>query len=115
MNIKNPRTLVRLGLALIFLANSLTAFFAPQEFRDLVESSFLSHILSVIPSATLVVLIGINDALVALLLILNVKQLKSVAIWACIWLVGVMAVVGEPLDVLEHLGIFLVAASLIFI
>ncbi len=107
---KNYLYVIRIGLALVFLANSLTAFFAPDEFRELVGASFISSLLP-ISAVTLVLIISINDLLVAILLVSNKLQ-KYVPLWAMLWLIGVMVVIGEPLDVLEHLGFFSMALFL---
>jgi uncharacterized membrane protein len=109
MNIK-PLTVVRVGLACVFLANGLTAFFMPQEFADLLGGSFVSGLLP-FPIATAVLLIGVHDTLMALLILWG-KYQKYIFGWACVWLVGVMIVVAEPLDVLEHLGFFAMALAL---
>lgn len=106
-----PITLIRIGLGLVFLANALTAFFAPSEFIELTEKSFLINILPVSASA-FVVGIGINDTLVAILLFLNLGK-RSVAMWATIWLVGVMIVRGTPLNILEESGFLFMAIALV--
>ena len=111
MNIKNPFFILRLGLACVFLANALTAIFMPQEFKDIVEASVLMKFFPSLSSSLVVTLIAINDSLVFLLLLLG-KQLKYVAIWASIWIIGVMVMIGEPLDILEHLGFLAMSAAL---
>lgn len=107
---KRTLTIIRIGLALVFLANSLTAFFAPSEFIDLVGSSFITGIFH-IDSSLFVILIGINDALVALLFITGIR-LRYVAVWATLWIVGVMSVKGFSLDTLEESGFLFMAISL---
>ena len=107
---KKSLYVIRIGLALVFLANSLTAFFAPQEFTELVGASFVSNFLP-ISVAALVLIIGINDLLVAILVASNKLQ-KYVLLWAMLWLIGVMVVTGEPLGILEHLGFFSMALAL---
>lgn len=104
MTNKNLFQILRIGLALVFLANAINAFFAPQEFKELIESSFL---LPFIPFSisTLVIIIGINDSLLTLLILLNKFQ-KYVLVWAMLWLVGVMVVVKEVPGILEHIGFF---------
>lgn len=102
--------IIRWGLALVFLANSLTAFFAPQEFKDLLEASFVSHWLPV-SIAAFVFMIGINDLLLALLILAN-KYQKYVLAWAMLWLIGVMIVTQDVLGILEHLGFFSMALAL---
>lgn len=107
---KNPLTIIRIGLALVFMANALTAFFAPQEFKDLIQASFVSHLLPFSTSDFLII-IGINDSLLTLLLLLNKFQ-KYILVWAMLWLIGVMAVTGELFGILEHFGFFAMALAL---
>lgn len=104
--------LIRIGLALVFLANSLTALLFPSEFAEILENSFLIDILPVSADA-FVIGIGISDALVAILLLLN-KGMKIVSIWAAIWITGVMIVKGNPLEILEESGFLFMALALIF-
>ncbi|MES2315819.1 MAG: hypothetical protein V4486_03775 [Patescibacteria group bacterium] len=102
---------LRFGLACAFLASSIMAFTAPEEFSDLVSGSFLAKILPV-SVAAFVMFIGINDLVVALLLFVGWKTSK-VAIWASIWLVGVILVIGViSLDALEHLAFLAIALAL---
>lgn len=103
--------LIRVGLACVFLSQSITAFFAPSEFQDLVSQSFVSGLLPVsVP--TFVVFIGINDFLVAALLFLGWKT-SRVATYATAWLVGVILVIGiVSLDALEHLGFLAMSIAL---
>lgn len=106
--------LIRLGLGVIFLANSLAAFFAPSEFIELIEQSFVAGLLPVSPELFVPLVIGINDGIVGLLLFFGFKT-RFVAVWAFIWLVGVMLVIGigSPFDVLEHAGLLFMALALI--
>ncbi len=108
--IHNYRFLIRIGLGLAFLANALTAFFAPAEFIELLNGSFATNILPVAAN-TFVVLIGINDVIVALLLFLNIG-IRRTALWAAIWIIGVMAVRGAPLEILEEAGFLPMAMTL---
>lgn len=101
---------MRVGLACVFLANGLTAFLEPQEFMDLLGGSFVPSLVP-LSVATLVLLVGIHDTLMSLLLVVP-KYQKYVFAWAMIWLIGVMIVVAEPLDILEHLGFFALALAL---
>lgn len=105
-----PLNLIRIGLALVFLANSLTAFFAPSEFIELIEKSFLINILPISP-ALFAVIIGINDALVAILLLFNFGK-RWIPIWAALWIIGVMAVKGVSLETLEESGFLFMALAL---
>lgn len=103
--------LIRVGLACVFLANSITAFVAPAEFQELISNSFVGGLLP-ISAATFVLLIGINDLTVSILLFSGWKT-SRVATYACAWLVGVIVVIGAiSLDALEHLGFLAMASSL---
>ncbi len=102
--------LIRIGLALVFFANALTAFFAPSEFIEIINNSFITNILPVSASA-FAIIIGINDAAVALLLFLNAGR-KWVRVWAVIWILGVMATRGASLDTLEEAGFLFMALAL---
>lgn len=105
MNIKKLQTnsimILRFGLASVFIANSYVAFFHPDEFVTLVNSELL------------VKFIGISDLTVAVLLSLGLG-LKYVSIYATLWILGVMAVIGikEPADFLEHFGFLSIAVYL---
>ena len=109
--IRNYQFLIRVGLAFAFLANALIAFFAPAEFTDIISGSFVANILPVAVK-TFVIVIGINDMFVALLLFFDVN-VRRTAIWAAIWIIGVMMVRGAPLDILEEFGFLFMAISLI--
>lgn len=102
--------LIRIGLALVFLANSLTAFFASSEFVELIEQSFLANFL---PGSAdrFVTFIGVNDAVVALLLFSGVGTVYT-ATWATLWIFGVMLVRSEPLGILEETGFLVMAIAL---
>jgi len=107
---KNPIKIIRLGLFLVFLANGLAAIFAHQEFKDLLEASFLSHWLPLSISAFLII-IGANDLLLALFILFD-KYLKYILIWAMLWLVGIMVITQDIFGILEHLGFFSMALAL---
>lgn len=107
-----PNTLIRVGLALVFLANSLTAFFAPSEFIELIEKSFVANLLPV-SAAAFVIVIGINDACVAILLLLR-PAWRWVPVWSALWLLGVLIVRAAPLEVLEESGFLFMALALAF-
>jgi uncharacterized protein YjeT (DUF2065 family) len=107
---RNSFKIIRIGLALVFLANGLTAFFSPQELKELLEASFVSQILP-LPITAFLLIIGINDLLMSGLILLNRYQ-KYTFGWAMLWLIGVMIVVARPLDILEHLGFFSMALAL---
>ncbi len=104
--------LIRLGLGIIFIANALAAFFAPAEFIDILKSSFLANLLPISPEAFVTIVIGLNDAIVGLLLISGIAT-RHVAIWATVWLIGVMVIIGNPLNMLEHSGLLFMSAALV--
>ncbi len=106
----SPPFLIRIGLALVFLANSLAAFFAPQEIGEIIERAFFAGIVPV-STGTFAMIIGVNDALVAMLLFGGVK-VRIVAVWAALWIVGVMAARAAPLDILEESGFLAMALAL---
>lgn len=82
----------------------LYGFSSPDEFKEIISESFLASLLPV-SSDFLVKLIGISDGAVCVLLLLKAK-LKYVAMYATLWIIGVMAVIGlkEQGELLEHLG-----------
>jgi hypothetical protein len=103
--------IIRIGLACVFLANSLTAFLAPSEFQDLISGSFVAGLLP-ISVASFVTVVGLNDLTVALLL-LSGWRTSRVATYATAWITGVVLVIGViSLDALEHLGFIAMAISL---
>lgn len=104
--------LLRTGLGIIFLANSLVAFFAPSEFVELIENSFIINFLPVSSDLFVPLVIGLNDGIVALFLFSGMAT-RRIAMWAFLWLIGVMIVIGEPLDILEHAGLLFMALALI--
>ncbi len=104
-------TIVRVGLGLVFLANSLAAFSAPAEFVELVEKSFVANFLPISITA-FVTIVGINDALVATLLFSGIGR-KWIAWWASLWLIGVLVVRAAPLEILEESGFLFMALALI--
>ncbi len=105
----------RLGLACFFLVNSLSAFFSPSEFAELVQNN--SFISSIANSGFWVTLIGINDGLLFILILLGAWK-KSVAIWAGIWIVVVLFVTNaggfEAIDFIEHIGVLSLIAYYYF-
>ena len=103
--------LIRFGLACIFLANSIIAFTLPEEFTDLITGSFVASIVP-LSVASIVTLIGINDMIVALLLLSGWKTQK-VGTWATVWIIGVIFIIGIiSLDSLEHLAFLSMAVAL---
>lgn len=106
---------IRIGLACVFFANSLTAFLIPGEFQDLVSGSYVAAFLP-ISVAAFVTLVGFNDFIVGLLL-LSGWRTSRVATYATLWIIGVVFVIGisgvdTTLDVLEHFGFIAMALSL---
>lgn len=101
--------IIRVGLALVFLANSYTAFVSPDKFIELLNKSFLAAFLPISPD-WFVKFIGISDGVVSTLLLLKIG-LKYVAIYAMLWIMGAMSVIGlkETGDFLEHFGPFAMA------
>ena len=108
----NYNFLIRLGLGIIFIANALIAFFAPDEFIELIENSFVINFLPISSETFVSVVIGFNDSIVGLLLISGIAT-RRVAIWAIVWLIGIMIVIGNPFDILEHFGLLLMSVTLV--
>jgi len=103
--------IIRIGLVCVFLANSLIAFLSPAEFQELISDSFLADMLPM-SAATFIIGIGINDFMVAMLLFSG-WHTSRVAMWAALWLAGVIVVIGAfSLDTLEHLGFLAMAVAL---
>ena len=102
---------IRIGLACVFLANSLIAFLSPSEFQDLVSHSFVAGLLPISVSA-FVTFIGFNDLTMAILLSVGWRT-SRVATYAIAWLLGTILVIGVvSLDALEHLGFIAMALAL---
>lgn len=102
---------IRIGLACVFLANSLTAFLDPSEFQDLLSGSVVAGLLPV-SAATFVTFISFSDLTVAILLFIGWRT-SRVAIYATAWLIGVITTVGVfSLEALEHLGFLAMAVAL---
>lgn len=110
---KNPKIILRIGLALVFLANALTAWLTPNEFREILESSFVSGWLP-FDTANLIPFIAVNDFLVASLLLLG-KNLRFVLVWAGLWITGVLVVIGSPTEILEESGPLAIVVALYFL
>lgn len=104
---------LRVGLACAFLSNSLQALLSPDEFINLLNNSFVIHLLPVnVP--VFVHFIAFSDGMVFLLLILGIYT-EYVAVYASLWLIGVMSTLGihKYGDVLEHIAFFSIAIYLI--
>lgn len=83
--------LLRLGLALGFLANGLAGLLTPNEIKSIIEQSLIfGRIVNLIPFFPF--FIGLNDSLLCLLILFKVFP-KIVAIWATLWITGVILVV----------------------
>jgi len=102
----NLSYLLSIGLALTFLATSLTAFLHPNDFKELIQNSFVfSKTLDFIPF--FVTFIGINDLLIAILLVTKLLP-KIAAWWATLWVLSVILVLltqkefSGLLDAIEH-------------
>ncbi len=104
--------ILRIGIACAFLANSLQAFLAPDEFVKLLNGSFVIHFLPV-SAVTFVHFIGFSDGMISLLMILGVYT-EYVAVYAGLWLIGVMFTLGihDYGDILEHIAFFSIAVYL---
>lgn len=103
--------LIRVGLACVFLENSLTAFLSPGEFQDLVSGSIIAGLLPV-SVATFVTFVGISDFTVAILLFSGWRT-RYVARYATLWMLGVIVTIGVfSLDALEHLGFLAMTLAL---
>ena len=100
----NSTAIIRIGLAIVFISNALMPFLASDDYIDLVNHSFLVQLFHVNPQ-TFGMFTGLNDATVALLLILG-WHTRYVGAYAFFWIIGVMTIygIGHYLDVLEHIG-----------
>lgn len=111
---KHSTFVIRIGLGLVFLANSYVAFVSPDELHELIHESFLPSLLP-ISVDSFIKFIGISDSTVGILL-LSGTRLKYVATYVTLWIMGIMAVIGlkEIGDFLEHFG-FLSMAIYLFL
>ena len=95
--------LFRFGLSSVFLVNSLTAWFSPTEFIELLKSNSLVSLIA--GPGFWIPLIGINDSLLFLIILLG-RWRKVVAIWAALWVIAVIYVTGfEVTGFVEHAGL----------
>ncbi|MCL5114023.1 MAG: DoxX family membrane protein [Patescibacteria group bacterium] len=111
---KNYLLLLRFGLAFIFLANSLTGLFNPNDFKEIVEKSFFHGVLDLTP--LFIILVGINDLVLSILLFTHFVP-KVTYKWATAWLVVVTVVIATTggwgiTDSVEHLGFVSIALVL---
>lgn len=104
--------ILRVGLGCAFLANSLQAFFSPDEFIKMLNDSFVMHLLPV-GAGTFVHFIAFSDGLVFVLLLLGIYT-EYIAAYAGLWLIGVMSTIGihDYGDILEHIAFFSIAVYL---
>lgn len=104
-----PELLLRIGLGLLFLTNAVTAWFNPDEFREILSTSFLGMLFG--PTDWLIPVIGINDTVLGLL-IMSGWWRTITAIWASLWVLGVIAVTGivTP-EFALHLGVLALIAA----
>lgn len=104
---KDSNILFRLGFGLIFLSNSVQAFVAPDEFTETVSKiPFLSQFVS---PELFVQLIGVND-LVLFILILSGKWPRLVALWAGLWVLGIVVAQGVwASETIFHIGVIALA------
>jgi hypothetical protein len=83
------------GVAGVFLVNSLVAFVEPASFVALVSNSALGGMLEIINEKVLRLSIAVNDLLIgiALLLTIVMPQFRPMVFgWAGLWLMGVTLV-----------------------
>jgi|SRR5579872_6277341 len=113
----NINYFLSIALAVTFFANSLSAFFTPDEFTGIIKHAlFFNKVLYYIPF--FVIVIGFNDLLVCILLISR-QFTKATRWWTVIWISFVILVFIAQLSLdgiftaLEHsapLGIALYLA-----
>ncbi|MGB3921796.1 MAG: hypothetical protein WBL19_00735 [Minisyncoccia bacterium] len=103
--------LIQIGLAAVFLANSLTAIFNPEEFIEIIESSFVGVL---IPSGISLIIIAVNDGLMTLLILFSRKWRQFILGWAIIWIAVVLIATSKPLEILEELAFLFMALALFF-
>ncbi len=96
--------LFRFGLSIIFLLNSLVAWFSPDEFLGLLKNNPLAS--AIANPQFWIYIIGINDVLL-FLLILSGRWRRAIAVWAALWMVAVIYVTisGGVTEFIEHIGV----------
>lgn len=112
MQLNKALIIVRFGLATVFLANSLTAFFDSGEFSKLLQQSFIYNLIP-FSMTTFIMVIGTNDLILSLLIFLSRKWDKIIFSWATIWILGVMITLGKPLSILGETGFLAMALALL--
>lgn len=83
------RWLLRLGLAGVFISNSIGAWYDTSSYMDLLRTSFMGRILEDL--RPWVEFIKYNDLIVGLLILAGLWP-KYVLAWAGVWLIGVTVV-----------------------
>ena len=79
--------ILRVGLAMLFLANALVAWINPDEFRTLLERA---HVDRIIDADVVLWIIRVNDAAVAAALVLAWRRWPQlVAAWVGLYVLGV--------------------------
>lgn len=73
----------RIGFALVFIINSVTAIMQPAGFKKLIDSNFLAHMLG--HTQIMLYVICVNDALLGVLIVSGIKR-QWVYAWAGLWL-----------------------------
>lgn len=96
--------LFRFGLSIIFLLNSLVAWFSPEEFLELLGKNPLAS--AIISPHFWIYIIGINDGLLFLFILFG-RWRKGVTIWATLWMIAVLYItIGEGIvEFIEHIGV----------
>lgn len=103
----NASLLFRLGLGCFFLTNSIAAWTSADEFKEIISSH--AWVTNIISADNIIKIIGINDALVFLLILtVSVKWRKYVAAWGILWVSGVIYMTNFAMpDLIERLGVIL--------
>jgi uncharacterized membrane protein YphA (DoxX/SURF4 family) len=96
--------LFRFGLSVVFLVNSLTAWFSPDEFLELLKNNPL--VSAIANPHFWIYIIGINDSIL-FLLILAGRWRRTIAVWAALWMIAVIYItINEgAIEFIEHIGI----------
>lgn len=110
---KYATSTIRIGLGLVFLANSYSAFVSSNHITEHINESFLLNLLP-LSIGIFIKFIGVSDFIVAALLLTG-KWPVYVAAYAIFWLLGVIVVIGfnEPAELLEHFGFLSMAIYLV--
>lgn len=90
------------GLAGVFIVNALVACLQPNDFVDLVQRSVLSNLAPFEPGRWLAWVIGLNDLVLGVLLVVSIRhrRVRSLVLaWSGVWLLAVTVVKVTSLDV----------------